>query len=314
MKFHTFIFQILQKMQDEMEGEAKVSIQDICKNNGVVLTGLTFSQQSVNISPTIYLEDFFEEFKEGKSMEKIVEEIKEIYYNSKLDRDINMDFFTEYKNARGRIVYKLINYDKNRELLKEIPHREYLDLAIVYYYLVDMKEFANATILIHNKHLEYWNVNEEDLYQRAKENTPKLLKANFCGMLEVLKELTEEDFLCTGTGEDGEVFDTEFLLEAHSGKDETGMYVLSNFSRLYGAAAILYEGIMDSCSRQLGGSFYILPSSVHEVILVSDDGQVTREKLGQMVKEVNATQVEIQEQLSDYVYYYNAENGGIVRL
>ncbi len=314
MKIHTFIFQILQKMQAEMEGEAKVSIQDISKNNGVVLTGLTFSQQSVNISPTIYLEDFFEEFKEGKSMEEIVEEIKEIYYNSKLDRDINMEFFTEYEKARDHIAYKLINYDKNRELLKEIPHREYLDLAIVYYYLVDMKEFANATILIHNKHLEYWEIDEEELYERAKENTHKLLKVNFCGMLEVLKELIEEDYLCTDTVEDGEAQDTEFLLESHGAKDATGMYVLSNFSRLYGAATILYEGTMERCSKQLGGSFYILPSSVHEVILVPDDGQVTREKLGQMVREVNATQVELQEQLSDFVYYYNAENGGIVRL
>lgn len=314
MKIHTFIYEILQKMQEEMGENVKISLQDITKNNGVVLTGLTFVQKNVNISPTIYLEDFYEDYKEGKSMDNIMDEIKEIYYKSRMDQDINMNFFTEYEQAKERIVYKLINYDKNRELLKEIPHREYLDLAIVYYYLVDMKEFSNATILIHNKHMKAWEINEEELYLRAKENTSQLLGMNFCGMMEVLKELTGEDFWCGNLNESEEHKEKSFLLESHAGRDETGMYVLSNGSRLYGAATILYENVMEYCAERVGGSFFILPSSVHEVILVPDEGQVTREKLRQMVREVNATQVEEQEQLSDFVYYYSAENGRIVRL
>ncbi len=313
MKIHTFICHILQKMQEELGEEIKVSIQDVTKNNGVVFTGLTFTQKNVNISPTVYLEDFYEKYQEGTAMEDIIKEIKEIYEKSKLDKDIDMEFFTEYEKAKGRIVYKLIYYDKNRELLKNIPHREYLDLAIVYYYLVDMKEFANATILIHNKHLDYWKVDEEELYRLATKNTPKLLRMHFCGMMDVLKELTEEDFWLEDKEKDADD-DNRLLMEAHSEKDATGMYVLSNVSRLYGASAVLYEGVLAYCHERLGGDFFILPSSVHEVILVPDEGQVTREKLSQMVREVNATQVEVQEQLSDFVYYYNAENGGIVRL
>ncbi len=313
MKIHTFICHVLQKMQEELGEEIKVSIQDVTKNNGVVLTGLTFTQKSINISPTIYLEDFYEKYREGMTMEDIIKEIREIYEKSKLDKDIDMKFFTEYEKAKGRIVYKLIHYDKNRELLKNIPHREYLDLAIVYYYLVEMKEFSNATILIHNKHLDYWKVGEDELYQLAVVNTPKLLRMHFCGMMDVLKELTEEDFWLEDKEKD-ENDDNRVFMEAHSEKDATGMYVLSNVSRLYGASAVLYEGVLEYCYERLGGNFFILPSSVHEVILVPDEGQVTREKLSQMVREVNATQVEEQEQLSDFVYYYNAENRGIVRL
>ncbi len=313
MKFHTFICHILQKMQEEVGEEIKVSIQDVAKNNGVVLTGLTFKQENVNISPTIYLEDFYEKFKNGTSMEVILDQIKEIYDKSKMDQDIDMDFFTEYANAKGCIVYKLVNYNKNRELLKEIPHREYLDLAIVYYYLVDMKEFSNATILIYNKHLEYWGVDEEELYRQACHNTPNLLKKHFCGMMEVLKEMTEEDFWLEEKGEE-DCVKSRLFLESRTEKDATGMYVLSNISRLYGASAVLYDGVLEQCYERLGGNYFILPSSVHEVILVPDEGQVTRDKLRRMVKEVNATQVEEQEQLSDFVYYYDAEKRGIVRL
>lgn len=318
MKIHTFIFHILQKMQTEFEGEVKVSIHDVAKNNGVVLTGLTFSRKDVNISPTIYLEDFYKEYQEGKTMEEILEEIKEIYYGSRMENSINMDFFTDYEKAKKNIVYKLINYERNQELLKEIPHKKFLDFAIVFYYLVDMKEFANATILIHNKHLECWNTDAEAVYKEAVINTPRLLKANFCGMMEVLQELTQEDILYAGEMCGCRAIDHEaerkFILEIHLRKDETGMYVLSNFTRMYGAAAILYEGVLDKCAKTLGANLFILPSSVHEVILIPDEGQITKEKLQEMVKEVNETQIEPQEFLSDSVYYFSTKTGGVVRL
>ena len=103
-------------------------------------------------------------------------------------------------------------------------------------------------------------------------------------------------------------------METYIRKDETGMYVLSNFSRLYGAGVILYDGVLENCAKVLGGSFYILPSSVHEVIIVPDEGQMTKENLEAMVREVNATQVEEQELLSDYVYYYSISEGAVQRL
>ncbi|MBQ8247235.1 MAG: hypothetical protein IJZ42_08880 [Lachnospiraceae bacterium] len=318
MKVHSFIFHILQKMQDCMEGEASVSLQEVVKNNGVIFTGLTFTQENINISPTIYLEEFYHEYEEGRSMEEIIEEIKEIYYRSKLENNINMEFFTEYEKAKSNIVYKLIHYEKNAELLKEIPHRKFLDLAIVYYYLVNRKEFTNATILIHNRHAEGWKVDEEELYKIARTNNPGLLPVNFCGMMDVLRELTEDDYLYKGrlnekqSSDEGR--DVLFDMEMHIHRDETGMYVLSNSSRMFGASVILYDGVLETCAERLGGSFYILPSSVHEVILVQDEERITTDNLARMVREVNETQLEEQEFLSNSVYYYSVETKRIVRL
>lgn len=318
MKFHTFIFHIMQKIQEDMENQIKISIRDVTKNNSIVLTGLTFTQENINISPTIYLEEFYKDYEEGKSIERIVEEIKEIYYNSKLEGNLNMDFFTDYQKAKKNIVYKLINYDKNKELLEEVPHRKYLDLAIVYYYLVDMKEFTNATILIHNKHMEKWETDENELYALAVKNTPKLLPVQFCGMMEVLKELSQDEIFLSVKADEirctKEEEELRLLLELHIRKDETGMYVLSNTSRLFGAAALLYPDMAEECARQLNADYYILPSSVHEVILLPDEGQVTKEKLKQMVCEVNETQVEPEEVLSDFVYYFSRKTGEITRL
>ncbi len=318
MRFHTFIFHVLQKIQEEMDKHVKITVCDVPKNNGIVLTGLTFTQDGINISPTVYLDKFYHEYEEGRSIEEITEEIKEIYYRSKMEGDLNMDFFTSYENAKQNIVYKLINYEKNRELLEEIPHRKYLDFAIVYYYLVDRKEFSNASILIHNKHMENWGVDEKELFAVAKNNTPVLLPAHFCGMMEVLKELTEDEGMLLDRileercmGDEDEI---KMVLEIHIRKDETGMYVLSNESRLFGAVVMLYEDMMQKCANRLDADLYILPSSVHEVILLADEGQIDKDRLEKMVREVNATQVEPEEFLSDFVYYFSRKTGKITRL
>lgn len=318
MRFHTFIFHVLQKIQEDMDEHVKITVCDVPKNNGIVLTGLTFTQDGINISPTIYLDKFYQEYEEGQSMEEIVEEIKKIYHQSKMEGDLNMDFFTNYENAKENIVYKLINYEKNRELLEDVPHRKYLDFAIVYYYLVNRKEFSNASILIHNKHMENWGADEKELFAVAKNNTPGLLPAHFCGMMEVLKELTEEkDSFLDRILEERCMSDADeikMLVEIHIRKDETGMYVLSNESRLFGAVVMLYEGMLKKCANQLNADLYILPSSVHEVIILADEGQIDKDKLEKMVREVNATQVEPEEFLSDFVYYFSRKTGKITRL
>lgn len=318
MSFQTFIFHVLQKIQEETDKHVKITVCDIPKNNGIVLTGLTFTREDINISPTIYLDAFYQDYEEGKSIEEITEEIKEIYCCSKMEGDLNMDFFTNYESAKQNIAYKLVNYEKNREFLKDVPHRKYLDFAIVYYYLVDKKEFSNASILIHNKHMEHWGVDEKELYAVAKKNTPRLLPVSFCGMMEVLDELvmSEPDFLNRILEERRmeEEDELKMLLEIFIRKDETGMYVLSNKTRLFGAVVMLYEEVMESCAKQLDADLYILPSSVHEVILLADEGQIDKDKLEKMVREVNATQVGPEEFLSDFVYYFSRKAGKITRL
>lgn len=317
MKFHTFIIHILQKMQEDMESNVKISIRDITKNNGIVLTGLTFTEENINISPTIYLEEFYKEYEEGRNLEEIIEELKEIYNHSKMEGNLNMDFFTDYQKAKMNIVYKIINYEKNKELLEEIPHRKFLDFAIVYYYLVDMKEFSNASIVICKKHMENWGVSEEELYKVAEYNTPRKLPMHFCGMMDLLQELSEDEFVMDFRTEERcmEIGDEwKLLLEVHIHKDETGLYVLSNQSRLFGAAVLMYPGVAEECARKLDADYFILPSSVHEVILLPDERQITKEKLAQMVCEVNETQVEPEEVLSDFVYYFSRETGAITRL
>lgn len=318
MKYQIFKNQIMKKTKEYFHGQIHISLREVTRNNGIVLTGLTFSKKNINISPTIYLEGFYEEYCRGRSIDEIVQEIILIYSQSKMEENLKMDFFTNYDKAKTNIVYKLINYEKNAELLEDVPHRRFLDLAIVFYYILEKEEFSQATILIHNSHLDMWKVTADEIFGVASVNTPRLLKFTVSGMLEVLTELEEDEF-CRCKNRGGRCFGNECeslddYMKNCVRLDETGMYVLSNTERLNGAVSILYSGVLESFAKKLGRDIFILPSSVHEVILIPDENNVEKKKLEEMVREVNMTQLEPEEFLSDTIYYYSTEGKKVVSL
>jgi hypothetical protein len=253
-----------------------------------LLDGLTIQENNCNISPTIYLNYYYDELLTGKPLSVICDHILQTYHSSKPDENIDVSFYTNYENISNKILFKLIHAKKNEELLKEIPHILYLDLAIVFYCLISTTPGGSATILIHNQHLNFWNIQTSDLYQQALCNTPSLLKVELKNMNTIMQEL----FI------DGQLDD---CMEA----DSSPMYVLTNTQKLYGAGCILYTDVLNQFATRLDTDLYILPSSIHEVILLPADPDTSVEELNQMVCDVNETQVLSEEILSDHVYFYS---------
>lgn len=302
MKIENFSKEVKEAL--ERKTEYKVKEMKIQKNNGVMLYAITLKEDGINIAPTIYLEDYFDNYREYNwSIEQVADKIIEIYKKHRFKHNVDTDFFTNYGAAKQRIVYKLINFNRNKYWLKEIPHIRFKDLAITFYYLVNNDKFGNATILITNRHLKEWGVSTEDVYAVAKDNTPKLLKARLQNMMQVLTGLVGNNLL-------EEVEGSKSVTELF-GADDYDMYVLSNSTKLYGAAVILYDDILKEFADKMQSNLYILPSSIHEVIIIPDKGTMTKKKLQEMVKEVNETQVPEQEVLSDTVYYFDRNTNKI---
>ena len=109
-------------------------------------------------------------------------------------------------------------------------------------------------------------------------------------------------------GEDGELMpeDEEFRNMMTETPDDKSMYVITNKSKLFGAAAMLYEENLYDLSQQLDSDLYILPSSTHEVIAISDKFGDANE-LADMVYEINMDQVDLSDRLSNQVYHYDKE-------
>lgn len=297
--------EFLEKIQNQtrsIAGEGgKVTVNHILKNNGKELDGLTIMEEDSCISPTIYLNEYYEQYENGRGLDNILSEIRLIYTQNKDRIKINTELFYDFLKVRSMIVYRVINYEQNRKLLELIPHKKFLDLAVVYYCLLGQQTEGNATALIYNTHLDRWGVTDDDVFQAALENTPKLLKSNIKPMSDLIRKMTPFN-------ENDERMIESF--EKNQPEDEQ-MYVLTNQSKIHGASCILYEDVLRDFSDKLGRDLYILPSSIHEVILLPKTESFDREGLNCMVQEVNRDGVSMDEVLSDHVYEYNRASGMI---
>lgn len=221
--------------------------------------------------------------------------------NSKKQDYVDMRHFLNYEAVKSNIVYKLINTERNKELLEDIPYIEFLDLSVVFQCLLSQNESRLETLLIHNVHTKLWDVTVVDLYKAAKENTGRLLPYEIKNMADVIDEILKAE----GT----EQFKHEdCMAEPESNKL---MYVLSNQKRIDGAVSMIYPGLLRDFADKIGSSFYIIPSSVHEVLLLPSENPEDRENLKDMVKEINDTQMEAEEILSYSLYWFDNIKGKI---
>lgn len=291
MEFTNFTTLVQREVEKRAGKNYRVKLNDVMKNNGVVLRGITLMQDDSNISPTIYLNPYYDAYENGDTtLGTVIDEVIDTYERNKINRSIDMKFFLNYETVRSRIIFKLINTEKNRELLRDVPYIPFHDLSIVFQCLVSEERFGNASILIHNVHLQLWKVNARELYECALENTPLLQGYELADMNTVLEEMK-----ALGGIDDEEIEDMQ---------QEVPMYVLSNKSRINGASCILYKDILKDFAMVVDKDLYVLPSSIHEVILLPSDGTQESEQLKEMVREINQSQVEEEEVLSDSVYYY----------
>lgn len=288
MNYQQFIEEVERRVKEKIKGNETITvyIHTAVKNNGKERKGITVSEKGIHISPTIYLEEYFQQFQEGKPIEKIVEKILRLYEEVKCSHPCEESLLQNYEELKGKFACKLIHRGKNEKLLNDIPYVPWMDLAIVVFVLLEVSPYGTATVLVRKEHLEIWGLTEAQLFDEAKKNTPILLPYQFCPMRKLLREI------CPYAVDEGE-------------EEEESLYVLSNKLRSFGAASMLYEGILEKVGQKLGENYYILPSSIHEVIVVPESKSPVKQDLEEMVREINETQVEEEEVLSDRVYYFS---------
>lgn len=288
MNYQQFIEEVERRVKEKIKGNETITvyIHTAVKNNGKERKGITVSEKGIHISPTIYLEEYFQQFQEGKPIEKIVEKILQLYEEVKCSHPCEESLLQNYEELKGKFACKLIHRGKNEKLLNDIPYVPWMDLAIVVFVLLEVSPYGTATVLVRKEHLEIWGLTEAQLFDEAKKNTPILLPYQFCPMRKLLREI------CPYAVDEGE-------------EEEKSLYVLSNKLRSFGAASMLYDGILEKVGQKLGENYYILPSSIHEVIVVPESKSPVKQDLEEMVREINETQVEEEEVLSDRVYYFS---------
>ena len=282
----------------------EVSINDVLKNNDTHLTGLTIRANESNISPTIYLEGSFERYQAGDAaVPVIVSEIISVYESHKVTMPFDASMVTDFSACQSKICFKLVNADRNKELLADAPHMIVCDdLAVLFYILVSNDGSGTATITIRNSMFDMWGVSEEDLFNIALINTQRIFRGSVMSMASVMMELLSDRM-------DEE--NTKEFYDMVVSDEDMAMYVCTNTQKINGAGVLLYKDLLKEFAERVGSDFYILPSSVHETLLVPVSKEMQIEYLRSMVREVNATQVAPEEVLSDNVYIYRREDDKI---
>lgn len=294
MDVKEFAQRVQRGLQKTLGEEAQVILKEVRKNNGIVLQGLMIAARGRNVSPTIYLDSLLEQYEDGETLGSIVRKVLQIYRADTPEENVDMEFFRDFQKVRDRIAYRLIHAGRNRELLETIPHIEFLDLAICFYYCYNGKELGNGSILIYNTHMEMWDTSTLELFLLAQKNTRRICGTDLKSMEDIVRALLKEE----GT----EVFPEE---EQERFLQERPMIILSNRHSYYGAACVLYPGLLEELAGKAGRNLFVLPSSIHEVILLPDTGTDRPEELRELVREVNASQVGPEEILSDSLYYFD---------
>lgn len=305
--YRDFVACITERVAEKAGPAYQVSGRRILKNNSVTLDSVTILQSGRVVSPSFYLNDYYDDYREGMPSDVIADRILEQYRScmKDVDDDVVGDF--SFETMKNRIVFKLINYEMNRALLEDTPHIRYLDLAVIFCCLVKVDKCGMGTIRITNEHCANWGIGVDDLKRCAFENAPYIMPHSFKNIFCLLAEiLLDETDMCSGSMHDREVIrDIIDSLESdNSPKKGNSVYVLTTPNRINGAACLLYENLLEQIKEKLGSGFFILPSSVHEVIIVPDTQENGRAIFENMVPEVNREQVPVCDILSDRVYHY----------
>lgn len=275
MNYTEFMNAMLCEIRGQVDAQVRTELYTVTKNNGTRRTGILFKQEDSNLAPTIYLEEFYQKYLKGQQVPDLADSICSIYQEIRVKKTCDCQNLFDFNHVKEHIVYKLIRRDANEELLKQIPYEPFLDLAVVYYIQIDNTRFGSAAIQIRNEHLRYWRVEKEEIRRLAEKNTPRIYPAQIQKIVRF-------------------------------------MYVATNEQCSLGAAVMRYPDFREKVRGMIRGDFYILPSSIHEVILVPESFGLEPERMAEMVKEINQTGVAPEEVLSDSVYYFDGEEIRIV--
>jgi len=300
MVYKQFQKAVKESLEERFGSVYSLALQSVTKNNGLTLDGICISKPQEHTAPAIYLETFYETYKKGKPFPQIIDEIMELYETQHLPEDNFIEELHSENPLTDRIIFRIINESANRAMLFDLPHISLpdLDLSLIFCLSLNKKDDQLLTALIHNSHQKLWNLSTEDLYQYAKLNTPDLFPARINSLLDVMIEIAKKS-------SDIEIKEEDWAGLFAPSPLSPPMYVLSNPYGVHGAACMFYEDILKDFAESMEGDLIILPSSIHEVLLIPHSNHISYEELAETVFSINQEEVPQEDRLSNHIYLYS---------
>jgi len=300
MDYQEFLNEVCVRIQGEFE-KAEVSCLTVSKVN-TDKKGIVVKNTGRKLAPIVYFDDIYQDYRKSMDMdscmEKAVKRIKAYLALPALDDTLCGDLLVWEKISKYLYPF-LVSTDRNHQLLQMMKHRSFLDLSVCYMLKLPINkgEDCSGILRVTSDMAAVWGCTEEELYKKAMENV--MSEGYSVKKLEdVLRHMLKEEYV-------DKIPEGLNLLENSPANPKVS--VLSNSESRYGAAGILDRKLLDRFADECGSDFYILPSSIHEVLLLPYDGSTELEELNRMVQQVNEEELDEEEILSDHAYYYSRE-------
>lgn len=307
MDFEEFKNSVAENIRDflpEQYADADISLKEITKNNDIRLTGLMIRTEESNIAPNLYLEGYFEQYQDGRNIAGIMQDIADARVWNEVAKGFDEGRLTDFNQVKDRIICRLVNAEMNTDYLADKPHMQIEDLAVMY--AIDLGDGAagHMTAPITEGLLARYGIGTEELHNIALHNLSES-HIEFKSMRDVLAEMMFPDGM-----PENDPMAAAFLPE----EETPSMYILSNAEKTNGAAAVLDSTTMEDIAEKLGGDFVVIPSSIHEVIVLPVTEGMDRQNIEDVIQIVNAEQVAPEERLSEHAYQYDSREHELVRM
>ncbi len=302
MDFEEFREQLKEDLKERLfqrTGEDfEIASNHVAKLQNEGYEGITVRREGDSVGLNLDVSSFYKEMENGnRDYDQILNSVEQIAVRGLNEAPaIDYDSLSNYDIMKEHLSLQVVATERNAELLEKIPHKEIEDMSVVCRFIISNSNDGFSSILVTDDLLKSMGVTKEQLFNDANTYAPDLRPSEIRGMADVLAEMMGVD-----------VSELENHFGAPVQNADIPMYVASTQDKTNGAGIIAYPGFMDMAAEKVGGDFFLLPSSVHEVIIIPDRGNADYRELESMVREVNATQVEPKDQLSDHVYHYDAK-------
>ncbi|MBQ6588172.1 MAG: hypothetical protein IJI01_05795 [Butyrivibrio sp.] len=294
MRIEDFGMVVADEIRGILGSEYSIEYKEVGRNNGVTYHALLIKREGDNISPTIYIDGFFHEYERGTDRSKIVNDIIRLYRENAIRDGFDASFYTDFSNVCSRLAFKVTNYERNKKALLDLPYKKMEDLAFVPICLVSDKILGEGNITIKNEHLRKWEISFDELWENVWENAAKIAPVKRRNLFDIAGNVMG----------DGTFFCEDL---------PRNMFVITNCQEMFGASAVFYPGYLEELALEMGSDMVIIPSSVHETIVMSaPDDRASLSELIAMVKEVNRTVLAQEDFLSDCIYLYKRQEKKIV--
>lgn len=305
MNYTEFKQKIINKLKQQYLGSSfDFRDKKFIKNN-ITKEGLYLYSKFENISPVVYLDDLYEKYQDGYSLDKLVMIVSKILVENRID-----DYLKYSDISKTILIPEIVNKKSNSEMLKNCPHYNYLDLSVVFRCL-----YSNSTgssLLTHSL-MKRMNLCENDLYSKAMYNLIYNIGISINTLQNKLEQCIsneKHDFKIDYTiirKKIKNIKDINFSISSRLKKNE--IVWCSTTPQIFGASILLDKITLKYISALFENDIYIIPSSIHELLIVSVDNYEVN-FLKNMLMSAN-TKIPIDEILSTNIYKYDRLSGDV---